>query len=50
MGKYKNISHTKTRNLKNQLQPGMRSLNYLTDRTRYQISRITLSISKSMKQ
>ena len=38
-------SHTKTINLKYQLQDGMKSLNYLMDHILYQIFRITLNTS-----
>ena len=44
-------SHTKVKNLKNQVQRGMKNLNYLKDYILYQIFKIILSIlSKSMKQ
>ena len=43
---YKNIKgHTKTKNLKYQLQHGTKNLNYLMDHILRQIFRITLSIS-----
>ena len=43
--------YTKIMNLKYQLQHGMKSLNYLVDRIRYQIFKAILNISsKNMKQ
>ena len=44
-------SHTKTMNLKYQLQHGMRNLNYLMDNIHHQIFKTILSIlSKNMRQ
>ena len=42
-------SHTKTMNIKNQVQRGMTNFSYLTDHIIYQMSRVTLSISSSDK-
>ena len=47
MGKYKK-SHTKIINLKYQLRPGMKSLNYLMDHFLYQIFKINFKKHKTV--